>query len=1155
MEKNKFIYIYILIVIVGFLFPANTQAQNWEQMENDYKNLLNESKNDLALNKAKELNLFALRNEGDTSLKYAVSLRYIGNCFSEININDSTIFYWEKSINILKIQNRYFSMETAYCLHNAGILFYEIGNYQAAIDHYLNLLKIYKQIIGAERQEYCDALSDIGAFYRIIGNYKNAEYYLKQSLIIRKKILGEKHLDNESSLINLSNLYADIDDYKTALDYCLKSIEIIKINLGEQNEDYSVSLNNLAGIYFELGDYKSAEKSYNKASELIKKIKGDYTEDYARCIGNLGVLYKSMGDFTSAEKNLSLSLEIYKKILGEHHYLYARNLANLGDLFLDFEDYSSAEKFYKMAMETFKESLGENHPEFADYLDYLGDLYLVLEDFKLSEQFYNQALATRIKTLGQGHSEIAVSLNNLGLLYLKLGNFYSAEIYFNQAADLNKIIYGESHPNYAVNLYNIGRIYYLMGDYNKAYLNFKQSADIQKRNYGDHHPKFAASLISLGWYEFEMKNFKTAKQHFNEALKIYKKNYGNENSEYALSLENLGVLYHEIGDYKKAKIYYINALFIRKKIINEDHSDYANSLINIGQLYVDIGRNNLGEPYFNKLLEINNKLLIKNFSWLTAKEKVAYWETQKNIYSNLNEFGIKSSIEYPSFTTYSYKANLIKKCLLLENSRELDKAIAESKDDSLISPFNEMKTLRRLYSKMQSEGSDKKEIMEKYNKQADSLDKILVNKVGEYSALKCNFKLTWQDVQDGITSNEAAIELVEYYDHKDSSNYYVALLVKKGSKYPEVVKLCKDEELKEYSPESELNDIYDLVWKPLNPYLEGIKTVYYSPSGLLNNIPFQALYKEVNGQREYVMDKFTLHQLTSTRYLALGLKQKEQESIESSIALFGGINYNDYPNAVIDSTKIDESSEAAFLYKNAITLNRDLDSTRAGASYLPGTKTEVNTIAQLLKNNNWNVYMAEGKNASENIIKSYSGNNSKSILHIATHGFAYPDKEEKKQDMALRMMQGNERYRVADNPMIRSGLLFGGANLTWQGKGDSLLNTTNEDGVLTAYELSQLDLSKTKLAVLSACETGKGAIQGSEGTFGLKRALKLAGVDNMIVSLWKVPDDATMEMMTLFYNELAKTKKPVSSFETAQKAMRLNYPNEPKKWAGFVFVR
>jgi CHAT domain-containing protein len=139
--------------------------------------------------------------------------------------------------------------------------------------------------------------------------------------------------------------------------------------------------------------------------------------------------------------------------------------------------------------------------------------------------------------------------------------------------------------------------------------------------------------------------------------------------------------------------------------------------------------------------------------------------------------------------------------------------------------------------------------------------------------------------------------------------------------------------------------------------------------------------------------------------------------------------------------------------------------------------------------------------------------------------------------------------------MIRSGLLLSGANWTWKGKGDTLLKMTQEDGILTAYELSQLDLSKTKLVVLSACQTGKGAIQGSEGTFGLKRALKLAGVDNMIASLWDVPDEPTMEMMTLFYTELAKTKLPVSAFELAQKAMRNKYPNEPVNWAGFVFVR
>jgi CHAT domain-containing protein len=321
----------------------------------------------------------------------------------------------------------------------------------------------------------------------------------------------------------------------------------------------------------------------------------------------------------------------------------------------------------------------------------------------------------------------------------------------------------------------------------------------------------------------------------------------------------------------------------------------------------------------------------------------------------------------------------------------------------------------------------------------------------------------------------------------------------------------------------------------------------------MNNIPFQALYEDNTEGREYLLDKYSLNQLTSTRYLALGLKKKSQEPIETNIALFGGVNYNDYPEIINDESNY-LMSDASFLYKNSIT-SRDLADTRSGASYLPGTKKEVENIADLLKSSKWEVTTTEGKNASENKIKAFSGTNSKSILHIATHGFAFPDKVESKREELFGTQTRNEKYKVSDNPMIRCGLLFSGANMTWQGNGDSLLKTTNEDAVLTAYELSQLDLSNTKLVVLSACETGKGAIQGSEGTFGLKRALKLAGVDNIIVSLWKVPDDATMEMMTLFYNELAKTKMPVSSFENAQKSMRLKYPNEPKKWAGFVFVR
>jgi CHAT domain-containing protein len=191
------------------------------------------------------------------------------------------------------------------------------------------------------------------------------------------------------------------------------------------------------------------------------------------------------------------------------------------------------------------------------------------------------------------------------------------------------------------------------------------------------------------------------------------------------------------------------------------------------------------------------------------------------------------------------------------------------------------------------------------------------------------------------------------------------------------------------------------------------------------------------------------------------------------------------------------------------------------------------------------------KNASENTLKTEIQKESPSVLHIATHGFAFPDMEEKKKGLG----EENKTYRDSDNPMARCGLLFAGANHSWTGNSKNVLTQTGEDGILTALEVSNLPLKNTKLVVLSACETGLGKIQGTEGVFGLKRGFKLAGVEQIIVSLWSVPDKETMELMELFYNDLVKTENAVLSFEKAQKTMRKKYADRPDLWAGFVLLR
>ncbi|MCZ2298525.1 MAG: CHAT domain-containing protein, partial [Chitinophagales bacterium] len=173
-------------------------------------------------------------------------------------------------------------------------------------------------------------------------------------------------------------------------------------------------------------------------------------------------------------------------------------------------------------------------------------------------------------------------------------------------------------------------------------------------------------------------------------------------------------------------------------------------------------------------------------------------------------------------------------------------------------------------------------------------------------------------------------------------------------------------------------------------------------------------------------------------------------------------------------------------------------------------------------------------------------NKSISVIHLATHGFFLPRINNTNNSNAE---QPTTSYNTATDPMLRSGIILSGANYAWNG---GFVPNYKEDGIVTAYEISQLDLSNTNLVVLSACETALGDIQGNEGVYGLQRAFKLAGVKNIILSLWQVPDKETAELMTIFYNNYLSGKSINESFNLAQQSLRKKY--SPYYWAAFILI-
>jgi CHAT domain-containing protein/tetratricopeptide (TPR) repeat protein len=702
-----------------------------------------------------------------------------------------------------------------------------------------------------------------------------------------------------------------------------------------------------------------------------------------------------------------------------------------------------------------------------------------------------------------------------------------------------------------------------MGDYKAAEPYYKQALEIRKKALGEEHLDYASSLNNLGILYYEMGDYKAAEPYYKQSLEIYKKALGEEHPDYASSLNNLGILYRNMGDYKAAEPYYKQALEIYKKVFGEEHDRYASTENSYAYFLAKTNRKKEGYEILKNNFTKKSIQIADNFEWLNDNQKEAYWKKESSFYDNLSWFANEAFEKVPEAVGLNYNAALVTKSKMLEakiSSENYYREVDELRE--------ELAYRRRLLAKMESDGSSEKDKLEKLRNEADSLDKRLTLSWPEYAQQKKNLSITWDQVQQNLEKGEAAIEFVRFKNEEDSFIYYNALVFKKGDRNPILIKLCREEDLTAITPKIGYSAYYPIIWQPLESALVGIKTIYYAPSGELYNVPFHALYapkgkgdevlaaktdkRGVIIQNEkatteqnanYLMDRYTLHQLTSTRYLAMGIKQKEKEKIGNNIAMVGGVNYDYLLGTQIASKKTKKNKNAS----------RSSESAFGKLAYLEGTKTEVEQIASSVTQNNWQATLLENNDATEEKIIKLENKEAKSILHIATHGYAFPEYDFKDTTISKNSLRYS--YRYSTNPMVRSGLILAGGNWAWTGSDTLTKLGAEQNGILTALEVSQLNLKKTKLVVLSACETGLGKIEGSEGIFGLKRGFKLAGVEQMIVSLWSVPDKETMELMTLFYSDLTKSLNPVSSFEKAQKEMRNKYPTDPEKWAGFVLVR
>ncbi|MGB4968402.1 MAG: tetratricopeptide repeat protein, partial [Saprospiraceae bacterium] len=887
------------------------------------------------------------------------------------------------------------------------------------------------------------------------------------SLIINRKV---------DSLMQVVQDYLDIFDFQKALEINSAAETIALQKFGHYSYLYGKTSFNRGRIYDHKSEFTNAVKWYLESLSIFEETKIKPTFDIIKNLNKLGNIYRILGQFEIAESCLLESLNLQESQIEANPIEFAFCLNNLGIIYFSLSQYENAELYYHRSLSIKEKSVGKRHPDFAVSLNCLANLYSTLENYQKANLLYLQAKEIYDINQNTKSAEYALLLNNLGINNLQQNNFELSEKYYLKAISIQHELLGNEHPEYATSINNLAALYFKIGKLPQADSLFLEASSIWLKTLGEAHPEYLASQNNLAAIYFAISNFEKAKAILKKTNAICKKLLGEKHPDYILNLINLVSIYWLTKDFDTIKSYLSEVMSAEKTIL------YQAS---------------------NYLTEFELSKFIQNFS---EKQNIAFSINQESL--NLNEICFDNALFFKGF--------------ILNASVQLNRLIKlDTKNYEKLQFWKHCnQNLATLYATKVVDRDSQNFVS--LIEIANTLEKELIQTVKDFK--KTNMQVYWKDVQNKLTNKEAAIEFVSYSlsnsEFNTDSIMYAALLLKPDESQPIFISLFEEKSLDSllqlnaerktdyvnnlYSIagrgavalETPKRTLYEMIWEPIEKYMEGIKTIYFSPSGLLHRINLDAIPVS---ESETLADKYKLIELNSTRQLVI---PDQVEIMNNDAVLYGGIQFE------ADTTFHKNEPVIASRSRGELSFSSVDSSLRGGSwNYLPGSAREINSIESILKKSKVKITLKTGYGATEESFKNLGANNTFSprILHIATHGYFFEDLIKSSQKSEINSQNENV-FTMSDHPMLRSGLIMAGGNATWQGK-QTLEG--REDGILTAYEISQMNLSNTELVVLSACETGLGEIQGNEGVYGLQRAFKIAGAKYLIMSLWQVPDKQT----------------------------------------------
>lgn len=942
-------------------------------------------------------------------------------------------------------------------------------------------------------------------------------------------------------------------------------------DLGLYDQNYLTILNDLGTAYWKAKEYPKAEQALTTSLNLKSEVYPANDKEVVLSISNLAGFYTEQGQWKKSKT-------LYKRILSmdpvnipaDIYVTAAQSLVSLYDLnqqadsadhllrkiekwdFIQLNSiYDFQRRFFRARIQRKLQQHGAAESELARLVEQLsvytdpelgelyiqslqeqGILFLQTGDYSRAEKKLLQAYQLVTAETNREHLLTELS-NNLAQVYDKLNIYDKALEYYAESLGRCRLSYEEDSLPCVILQNNIAGVHLKQNNIAQAITGYRKVIDAFEKLLPPSDPLYITSLNNLATAYRKNNQFKQALDYLERAEKLQEKSGLAKDDLAATIFNNIAVLKTGQGDYRLAAQYYADAYEIKRAIYGDRSVLLMDLLNNLAVTYWALDQPAEAIPLFKKSMELATRQVTYVFPNLNENEQMQFYEKLKEDFERFNCIAIQWADRDPELLSLVFQNRSVIKSIQFFTQQRRANHIGTGSDpelDDLVTRLKERRDrLGYLYQLPLSYLQDQSEIPT-LEKEIDILDKSISIRSSEalYGEGLRAEEVSWKVLVPKLQAHEAIVEIIrfrkyerqtagqkDYFGFADSVYYAALILTRTSKENPELVVFKDGNNLEtrfynyykntmRYDVEDNLS--YDFFWTPLQKHLAGKSRIYFSADGVYHKINLNTLRDPGTGK--FLLDKADIvYLLNPIQFLE---KKTPAGRIKRTAVLMGD------PVFDVDLNAAQERSVAYNEFGG-----------------LPGTREELRAINAVLKQHSWTTRMYLKGAASENNLKALQ---SPGILHVASHGFF--------SDEVVTLNEAAKKEFL-----FHSGIVLSGANKSVM----SASTTFDNDGIVTAFEVMNLDLTNTELVVLSACETGLGKIENGEGVFGLQRSFMQAGASNVLISLWKVDDKATRDLMIKFYEYLARGHSLHESLKKAQSDQAKIFSN-PSLWGGFILV-